>query len=94
MGLKFGAGMAIAAASALGFTEAKNAAEADGHVPRPKVKAPPKRVTLVDRVMSQIAGGLAGDAFVTSIESPKPLGKRARRRLRGRIKEEKRNGKA
>lgn len=27
-------------------------------------------------------------------ESPKPLGKRARRRLRGRLKQEKRNGKA
>lgn len=87
MGLKFGAGMAIAAASMLGLTEAKNAAEADGHAPRPKVKAPPKRVSLVDRVMSQIAGGLAGDTFVTSIESPKPLGKRAKRRLRGRNKE-------
>lgn len=57
-------------------------------------KPQPKRVTVIGRVMSQIFGGLAGDAFVTSIESPKPLGKRARRRLRGRLKQEKRNGKA
>lgn len=32
-----------------------------------------------------------GHIVITKIESPKPLGKRARRRLRGRIKEEKRN---
>lgn len=59
-------------------------------VPKPK----PKSVSLVRRVINQIFGGLAGDAFVTSVESPKPLGKRARRRLRGRLKQEKRNGKA
>lgn len=53
-------------------------------------KPQPKRVTVIGRVMSQIFGGLAGDAFVTSIESPKPLGKRARRRLRGRLKAERR----
>lgn len=34
------------------------------------------------------------DLIAVLTESPKPLGKRARRRLRGRLKQEKRNGNA
>lgn len=53
-------------------------------------KPQPKRVGLVDRVMSQIVGGLAGDAFVTHVFPPQPLSKRAKRRARGRLKAQRR----
>lgn len=55
-------------------------------------KPQPKRVTVIGRVMSQIFVGLAGDAFVTHTFTPKPLSKRAKRRARGRLKEQRRRG--
>lgn len=84
MGLKFGANLAAAAMMLAGGTIGV-AAPMQEEPPRRKQ---PKRVTAAGRVLSQVYGGLMGDAFVTHTFTPKPLGKRARRRLRGRIKEQ------
>lgn len=92
--MKFGIGKAIGVALAAGSMIAPapmTAAEADGHVPRPPRFKPvprkqPRKANLVERVMSPIVGGLAGDAFVTHVVTPKPMSKRRRRRLRGKAK--------
>lgn len=92
-GLRFGAAQAVAAALALsgvGVAPPVNAAQADGHQPRPRKQ--PQRVSVTRKLFDQVFGGLAGDRFVTHTFTEKPLGKRARRRLRGRLKQEKRNG--
>lgn len=53
---------------------------------RPLPRKQPRRAGLVQRVLAQVYGGLAGDAFVTHTITPKPMSKRRRRRLRGKAK--------
>lgn len=89
MRLKFGANPLAAAMMIAAAGVGVPAAPAPEEPPKPKPRG--RRYNIHDSVRDMFFGNTV-DA--TPIESPKPLGKRARRRLRGRLKQEKRNGKA
>lgn len=73
------------AVAAMNMVAPQTAAQPDGHVPKPR--RPSTHKDDDHHTLYWLFSKFRSKSEIIAIESPKPLGKRAKRRLRGRNKE-------